>query len=66
MSSVEEIEQAVQGLSPEQLAAFRAWFAEFDSAIWDRKIEQDVAAGRLDSLAAEALGELRQGSCTDL
>ena len=66
MSSIEEIEHAVQGLSPEQLAAFRAWFAEYDAAAWDRQIETDVAAGRLGSLAAEALGDLSQGRCTEL
>jgi hypothetical protein len=66
VSTVEEIEQAVQDLSPEQLAAFRAWFATFDAAIWDRKIEADVAAGRLDALTHEALDDLQQGRCTDL
>ena len=66
MSSVEEIEHAVQGLSPEQLAAFRAWFVEYDSAAWDRQIETDVASGRLGSLATEALGDLSQGRCTEL
>lgn len=66
VSTVEEIEQAVQGLSPEQLAAFRAWFAEFDAAVWDRKIESDAGTGRLDALADEALDELRQGRCSDL
>jgi hypothetical protein len=65
VSTVEEIEQAVQGLSPEQLAAFRAWFAEFDAAVWDRQIEADVGAGRLDALAEEALNDLRQRHCTE-
>jgi len=42
----------VRGLSP--ISEFRNWCAEFDGALWDRQIEQDVAAGRLDSLAEEA------------
>ena len=66
MSTVEEIEQAVQGLSPEQLAAFRAWFAEFDAAHWDKQLEADVAAGRLDALADEALNDMHQGRCAEL
>ena len=53
-------------LSGEQLAAFRAWFAEFDAELWDRELERDVAAGRLDALAEEALQALREGRCTDL
>ncbi|OFV95372.1 MAG: hypothetical protein A3H28_02210 [Acidobacteria bacterium RIFCSPLOWO2_02_FULL_61_28] len=58
MSAIEEIEEAVRGLSAQELAAFRAWFTEFDAAAWDRQIEQDIAAGRLDALADEALDDL--------
>ena len=61
MGSVKEIEEAVLRLSAAELAAFRAWFAEFDSDAWDRQIEGDVAAGRLDSLADEAIEHLRSG-----
>jgi hypothetical protein len=64
MSTIEEIEDAVLRLSPEEFAAFRAWFAELDAAAWDRQIEEDVAAGRLDALADEALNDLREGRCT--
>ena len=65
MSTVEEIEDAVRRLSSEDLAVFRAWFAELDAAAWDRQIEEDVATGRLDSLADEALRDLHEGRCTD-
>jgi len=66
MSTVAEIERAVEQLSPEELRAFRAWFAERDAAEWDRQFEADVAAGRLDALGEKALGALREGRCTDL
>lgn len=66
MSTVHEIEQAVRDLAPQDLAAFRAWFADFDAEAWDRQLAEDVAAGRLDGLAEEALGDLREGRCTDL
>jgi hypothetical protein len=66
VSTIKEIEQAVEGLSPDQLAVFRAWFAEFDAANWDRKIEADAASGRLDALADEALDDSRHGRCTNL
>jgi hypothetical protein len=65
MSTVEELEAAVQRLSPEERAAFRAWFAEFDANEWDRQLEADVTAGRLDWLAAEALADRQAGRCTD-
>jgi hypothetical protein len=61
MSTIQEIEEAVIQLSPEQLADFRAWFAEFEAQKWDAQISDDVAAGRLDALADEALHDLRAG-----
>ncbi len=66
MRPVEELEQAVRELSPEQLAEFRRWFAEFDARLWDAELETDVAAGRLDALADEALADFRQGRTTPL
>ncbi len=66
MSSIAEIERAIEQLSPKELQALRAWFAERDAADWDHQIETDVAAGKLDALAEEALRELREGRCTDL
>lgn len=66
MSTVQEITDAVCRFSSEDLAAFRAWFAEFDASVWDRQLEEDVAAGRLNQLAEEAAQDLRAGRCTDL
>jgi hypothetical protein len=66
MSTIHEIEQAIRGLTPQHLAEFRAWFADFDAAVWDQQLEQDVAAGRLDQFAQEALRDLRAGRRTDL
>ena len=40
---------------------FRVWFESFDAAEWDRQIEGDAAAGKLDRLAEEALAEYRAG-----
>lgn len=64
--TLNELENAVAGLSAEDLARFRAWFVEFDSAAWDRQLEQDVAAGKLDSLADEALREHKSGDTSEL
>ena len=64
--TIQEIEQAIHKLSPEELAAFRRWFAEFDAEAWDRQFEKDVAAGRLDRLGEEALRDLDEGRCKDL
>ena len=65
MSTIEEIQDAVGRLSPEELAAFREWFVQLDAAAWDRQIGEDIAAGRLDALADEAVSDLRKGRCSD-
>jgi len=66
MTNLQEIERAVSQLSQEELAAFRVWFAEFDAKIWNQQFEKDVASGRLNGLAKQALQHLQEGRCTDL
>jgi hypothetical protein len=66
MSQVESIEQQIKALSPDELAQLRAWFLEFDWALWDRQFERDVAAGKLDALAEKALREHASGKTTPL
>lgn len=66
MGNVKSIEQAVEALPPSELAEFRRWFAEFDAAAWDKQIEQDAIAGKLDGLAAEALSDFRAGPAREL
>ncbi|HNJ19995.1 MAG: hypothetical protein KF854_17915 [Nitrospira sp.] len=55
MSKVEAIEQQIEKLSSDELAAFRRWYVAFDAEAWDRQFENDVKAGRLDALAEKAL-----------
>ena len=66
MTRVAEIEEAVTRLSAQDLAAFRAWFDEFDGEIFDRRIRADAASGRLDNLADEAISDLRRGDAREL
>ncbi|MBI4192863.1 MAG: hypothetical protein HY525_20310 [Betaproteobacteria bacterium] len=64
MSKVESIEEQIKALSPEQLSQLREWFLEFDWALWDRQLERDVAAGKLDELAQKALRDHAAGKTT--
>jgi len=66
MSEVEHLEKKVRGLSPRELARFRAWFIEFDSRVWDEQIEADLKAGKLDGLIADALAEYKAGKAREL
>jgi len=37
MTEIEDIEEAVEQLSAEELAKFRAWFEELDARLFDAK-----------------------------
>lgn len=54
MTKIEDIVKAVEQLSTDDLAKFRAWFEEFDARLFDAKFERDANAGRLDKLMADA------------
>jgi hypothetical protein len=66
MTTVDEIENAVRALPPDQLARFRAWFDDFDAARFDEKIARDSGSGRLDRMADEALADRRAGRVREL
>jgi hypothetical protein len=66
MTKVEDIENAVAQLAPNELARFRAWFEEFDAACFDEKIERDAKAGKFDRLADEAIVDYRAGRARKL
>ena len=66
MGKVEHIEQQIQALSAEELAEFRAWFVEHDWAAWDRQLERDIGAGKLDALGEQALRDHASGKTARL
>lgn len=66
MEKIEQIEREIQKLTSSELEAFRKWFLEFDAEAWDRQIEEDARAGKLDHLAARALKAFDSGSCSEL
>lgn len=66
MSKVENIEQEIRGLSSSDLAAFRKWFIEYDAKAWERQIEDDARAGKLDALAEAALKDHKAGKSSAL
>ncbi|MBI5570487.1 MAG: hypothetical protein HY914_11120 [Desulfomonile tiedjei] len=55
MKTVEELEMAVDSLTQEEYSRFRQWFLDREWERWDRKIEEDAEAGRLDFLLQEAV-----------
>ena len=63
---IEELEQDIKQLSPEQLRQVRAWYEEFDSDVWDEQFEQDALNGKLDGLAKQALKDHENGKTKKL
>ncbi|MBK9306555.1 MAG: hypothetical protein IPM58_05570 [Nitrospira sp.] len=66
MSKVEQIEQQIESLTPDELTAFRSWYAAFDAEAWDRQFEADIKAGKLDALADKAFRAHTSGQSTKL
>lgn len=61
MGKLERVQQEIAAMTPEELAAFDAWYLAFEADAWDRRIERDVASGRLDEAAQCALAGHRRG-----
>lgn len=64
--SIAELESAVQCLPPDELEVFVRWFEEFLADAWDRRIEADIKAGRLDEAGRRADADFEAGRCTPL
>jgi hypothetical protein len=66
MTKVQAIEEQIKTLSPGELAELRDWLLEHDWAEWDRQIERDSAAGKLDKLFTKARADHAAGKSTKL
>ena len=64
MSTVAEIEQAIQKLTPQEIKAVADWLQEFREEMWDQQIEADAKAGKLDKFIAKAKADYRAGKAT--
>jgi hypothetical protein len=64
--SLQELGSVVQTLPAEDLEQFSPRFDKWRAEQWDRQIEQDALAGRLDHLAEAALAEFKAGDYTRL
>ena len=66
MTTVEQIQYAIQSLSPTEYTRLRRWFTEREWQLWDRQIEMDSEAGKLDFLIEEALTSKALGRLKEL
>ena len=59
--SAAEIINQVQKLPASEVFELARWLREYEADLWDKQIEEDIRAGKLDKLGKEALTELRAG-----
>ena len=66
MMQVEQLQREIEALPPKEFIRLRQWFADKDWERWDKQIEKDSAAGKLDFLVQEALSAKAHRKLRDL
>ena len=66
MSTIAEIQSAIAKLSEAEKRKLARWLAEMRADAWDAEIEEDVNAGRLDHLIAQAEADIAAGRTKSL
>ncbi len=61
MSTLLEIEAAIEKLPSTDFGTLRDWIAERDQQLWDKQLEADVTAGKLEKFAQEAIADYQAG-----
>lgn len=64
--SVKELETEIARLNEADFAVLAQWMNEYKADAWDRKMEADINAGKLDHLAEKANDHFENGRCTPL
>jgi hypothetical protein len=64
--SIQELENAISQLSYDEFTRLARWIDEYRAELWDRRIEADIRAGRLDEAGRRADADFDAGRCTPL
>ena len=64
--SVKDIERAITQLPDSEIKELVVWLEDYHHQIWDKQIENDLDAGRLDALIAAAEAEYEAGQARPL
>jgi hypothetical protein len=61
MSRVEQLEDEIKALLPNEFRELRAWLDEYDARVWDEQFNADACSRKLDAVADLALKDLCEG-----
>ncbi|MEO1445441.1 MAG: hypothetical protein AAFV46_04250 [Cyanobacteria bacterium J06635_11] len=61
MLTIEQIESAILELPPDKFKLLKEWFLNLDYQQWDDQLEEDIAAGKLETFAQEAIADFEAG-----
>ena len=64
--SVAEIETAITELTSADLDKLVIWLEDYQAKLWDKQIEEDLEAGRLDAVLADVDKEYDAGHAESL
>ena len=61
MSTVAEIENAIKTLPPEEVWKVGSLVDELRESLWDKQMDADIAAGKIDRLWEKAKADIAAG-----
>jgi hypothetical protein len=65
MSRIEEIEDAINRLGPQEFRRIAEWVREREQQRWDEQLDSDSSSGKLDFVFEEAEEESKEGLIRD-
>ena len=57
MSTLEQTKAAILYLPDNEFEQLKIWLSDLDYQRWDEELEKDIAEGKLEALAQEAIAE---------
>ncbi|MGA1825418.1 MAG: hypothetical protein ACMUIP_12235 [bacterium] len=59
MATMSEIKKTIVHLPEDEFNSFADWFQKLEEERWDKELEKDIAEGKFDDFAKEALDEFK-------
>lgn len=66
MNALPEIEAAIKQLPEDDVRQLAGWIQKYLDEKWDRQMEEDLAAGKLDTLIAKAEADIAANNVRDI